>query len=69
MSRFLLSDKLHPQTISCVETRAGPFGIKIEIVDVGKVDFYNKDIGGIIFQYPDTEGSIHDFSDVINRAS
>ena len=69
LSRFLLSDKLHPQTISCVETRAGPFGIKIEIVDVSKVDFSNKDIGGIIFQYPDTEGTVQDFSDIIQRAS
>ena len=67
--RFLLSDKLHPQTISCVETRAGPFGINIEIVDVSKVDFSNKDIGGIIFQYPDTEGSVQDFSDIIAAAS
>jgi len=66
--RFLLSDKLHPQTISCVETRAGPFGIKIEIVDINTVDFSGKDIGGIIFQYPDTEGSIHDFSEVVNKA-
>ena len=69
LSRFLLSDKLHPQTISCMETRAGPFGIKIEIVDVSKVDFSNKDIGGIIFQYPDTEGTVQDFSDIIQRAS
>merc|ERR1719320_762490 len=67
--RFLLSDKLHPQTISCVETRAGPFGIKIEVVDVNNVDFSGKDIGGIIFQYPDTEGSVHDFTQVIQRAN
>ena len=67
--RFLLSDKLHPQTISCVETRAGPFGINIEIVDVSQVDFSKKDIGGIIFQYPDTEGSVQDFSDIIASAS
>merc|ERR1719357_838130 len=66
--RFLLSDKLHPQTISCVATRAGPFGIKIEVVDVNSVDFSSKDIGGIIFQYPDTEGSIHDFSKVVEKA-
>lgn len=66
--RFLLSDKLHPQTISCVETRAGPFGIKIEVVDVNTVDFSGKDIGGIIFQYPDTDGSVHDFSAVIQSA-
>jgi len=67
--RFLLSDKLHPQTISCVATRARPFGISIEIVDVKTVDFSKKDIGGIIFQYPDTEGSIEDFSEIIKRAS
>ena len=67
--RFLLSDKLHPQTIACVNTRARPFGISIEVVDVNTVDFSNKDIAGIIFQYPDTEGSIHDFSEIISRAS
>jgi len=66
--RFLLSDKLHPQTISCVATRAGPFGIDIEVVDVNTVDFSGKDIGGIIFQYPDTDGSIHDFSSIIQSA-
>jgi len=66
--RFLLSDKLHPQTISCVETRAGPFGIKIEVVDVNRVDFSKKDIGGIIFQYPDTDGSIHNFSGIVEEA-
>ena len=52
-----------------METRAGPFGIQIEIVDVSTVDFSNKDIGGIIFQYPDTEGTVLDFSDIIERAS
>jgi len=66
--RFLLSDKLHPQTISCVETRAGPFGIQIEVVDINQVDFSAKDIGGIIFQYPDTDGSIHDFTKLIQQA-
>ena len=30
--RFVLSDKLHPQTISCVQTRAKPFGIAIEVL-------------------------------------
>jgi len=66
--RFLLSDKLHPQTISCVETRAGPFGIAIEVVDIHKVDFSGKDIGGVIFQYPDTTGNIEDFTQVIEAA-
>ena len=66
--RFILSDKLHPQTISCVETRAGPFGIKIEVGNVFDIDFSSKDISGIIFQYPDTEGNICDFTKVIEDA-
>jgi len=37
-TRFILSSKLHPQTMSCVATRASPFGITIEVVDdVSKV--------------------------------
>ena len=51
-----------------IHFRAGPFGIKIEVVDISSVDFSGKDIGGIIFQYPDTEGSIHDFTDIISAA-
>ena len=66
--RFVLSDKLHPQTVSCVETRALPFGIDIEVQNVFETDFSNKDISGILFQYPDTEGSIMDFTKVIESA-
>lgn len=66
--RFILSDKLHPQTISCVATRAEPFEIKIEVRDVFDVDFSKKDISGVIFQYPDTNGSVVDFTTVIQEA-
>ena len=66
--RFVLSDKLHPQTISCVKTRAEPFEIKIEVENVFDTDFTKKDISGVIFQYPDTEGSIHNFTRVVQEA-
>lgn len=66
--RFILSDKLHPQTIACVQTRALPFGINIEVGNVFEIDFSKKDISGIIFQYPDTEGSIMDFTKVVDKA-
>jgi hypothetical protein len=65
--RFVLSDKLHPQTIACVKTRACPFGIKVEVVDLNTFEFSNE-IGGVIFQYPDTEGSIHNFTDLVAKA-
>ena len=63
-----MSEKLHPQTIACVETRAVPFGIKIEVGNVFEIDFSQKDISGIIFQYPDTEGNIMDFTKVVEQA-
>ena len=62
-----MSNKVHPQTIACVQTRACPFGIKVEVADLCSFDFTN-DIGGIIFQYPDTEGSIHNFTDIVAKA-
>ena len=49
-------------------TRALPFGIEIEVGDVFQTDFSGKDISGVLFQYPDTEGSIMDFSKVVEEA-
>uniref|UniRef100_A0A0K2TMQ3 Glycine cleavage system P protein n=1 Tax=Lepeophtheirus salmonis TaxID=72036 RepID=A0A0K2TMQ3_LEPSM len=66
--KFFLSDKLHPQTISCVTTRAEPFGIELVVGNVSEADFSNKDYSGVLFQYPDTEGNIFDFDGVIQRA-
>ena len=64
----MISDKLHPQTIGCVQTRALPFGIEISVENVFETDFSGKDISGVLFQYPDTEGSIMDFSNLTQEA-
>ena len=49
-------------------TRALPFGIDIEVRNVFETDFSKKDISGVLFQYPDTEGSILDFEGVVKEA-
>ncbi len=36
--------------------------------NVFEVDFAKRDISGIIFQYPDTEGNVMDFSKVVEDA-
>ncbi len=51
-----------------METRALPFGIKIDVGNVFEADFSKGDISGVLFQYPDTEGSVHDFSQMVERA-
>jgi glycine dehydrogenase len=58
---FFVSDKCHPQTIDIVRTRAKPLGLEVV---VGDHRSYTPGAGcvGVLVQYPDTTGSIHDFT-------
>lgn len=67
-TKLFVSDKVHPQTISVIATRASSLGLSLEVGDVFKVDTKKKDIAGILLQYPDTTGSIYDFSEVVKNA-
>jgi glycine dehydrogenase len=64
---FLVSHLCHPQTIEVIQTRAQPLGIRIVITDPFSFPF-QPSVFGILLQYPDTHGAIHDFSAVANRA-
>lgn len=66
--RIFVSDKVHPQTVSVIATRATSLGLELQVGDVFKVDTSAKDIAGILLQYPDTTGSIDDFSGVVKKA-
>ncbi|HMQ41280.1 MAG TPA: aminomethyl-transferring glycine dehydrogenase [Paracoccus sp. (in: a-proteobacteria)] len=57
---FFVSDNLHPQTISVIETRAEPLGI--EIVRGRPEDLDPATVFGAIFQYPGTFGHIRDLT-------
>jgi len=66
-NRFLVADTLHPQNIAVVQTRAEPLGIEVV---VGPVDAFeiNESVFGILLQYPDTQGTVNDYREVIERA-
>ncbi|XP_042864469.1 glycine dehydrogenase (decarboxylating), mitochondrial-like [Penaeus japonicus] len=66
--KVYLSDKLHPQTLAVVRTRAIPLGLEVLIGDVFDIDFTNRDVSAVLFQYPDTEGTVNDFTQVIENA-
>ncbi|MEY4006117.1 MAG: hypothetical protein RLZZ221_2213, partial [Verrucomicrobiota bacterium] len=58
---FFVSEQCHPQTIDIVRTRARPLGI--EIVTGDHRSFQpGPDCFGVLVQYPDTTGSVHDFA-------
>ncbi len=57
---FFVSEHLHPQTISVIETRAAPLGIQIIRGQPGDCD--PSAVFGAIFQYPGTFGHVRDLS-------
>ena len=57
---FFVSEKCHPQTIDIVKTRAIPLGISVVVGD-HRTYAPGADCFGVLVQYPDTTGSIHDF--------
>ena len=65
---FAIDINVHPQTKAVVQTRAKPLGITVREFDTqvnGVLD--NLEIFGVLFQYPDTYGAIHDYSDLTNK--
>ncbi|MDP3071689.1 MAG: aminomethyl-transferring glycine dehydrogenase [Opitutaceae bacterium] len=58
--RFFVSENCHPQTIDIVRTRATPLGVEV-IVGDHRTFAPTADCFGVLVQYPDTTGSIHDY--------
>ena len=66
-STFFVSEKCHPQTIDIVRTRAKPLHIDV-IVGDHRTFQSSGNIFGVLVQYPDTTGSIHDFAAFFEQA-
>ena len=65
---FFVSERCHPQTIDLVKTRAKPLGIAILVGDHATLDVAaTVGLFGVLVQYPDTRGDIHDFADLFAR--
>ena len=54
-------DKCHPQTIEVCRTRAEGLGLEVIIGDEAAFAF-DKDVSGVLLQYPATDGSVLDYS-------
>merc|ERR1719498_2284247 len=64
-NEFFVSDNVHPQTLEVMQTRAKHFGMKIIVGDWRKTDIASMDkLCGALVQYPDTTGTVEDFSEL-----
>merc|ERR1719162_606352 len=59
---FFVSDKVHPQTLEVMQTRANYFDMELVVGDWHAADFTNMPkLCGALVQYPDTTGNVEDF--------
>lgn len=64
---FLVSSDCHPQTIDIVQTRAAARGITVKVSHHSEFEL-EPDVFGILLQYPNTEGTIEDYSAICEAA-
>jgi glycine dehydrogenase len=65
--RFVVSDRVWPQTLAVVQTRALPLGIDVVVQPLSEMAFDGSTFG-VLLQYPDEHGAVADLSAVISRA-
>ena len=51
---------MHPQTIAVLQSRADGLGLTVEVGDEAKFNV-DKDVSGVLVQYPATDGTVHDY--------
>ena len=59
--KFFVDDRVHPQTLSVVQTRAAGLGVDVVTGDYASFSF-GSDVCGALVQYPATDGSVIDYS-------
>jgi glycine dehydrogenase len=64
---FFVDSGCHPQTIAVVKTRAAAIGV--EVVTGSHKDFvFGQKVCGVLLQYPQTDGTVADYTEFISRA-
>lgn len=65
---FFASERLHPQTLAVLRTRTEPIGVELVIGNPHTVDLNNPNLFGLMLQYPNTDGSVEDYTALIADA-
>ena len=63
-----MDKQCHPQSIAVVKTRANHLGVEVAIQEFRDFDLSSEDVCGVLVQYPNTDGQINDFTEMIETA-
>ncbi len=66
--KFYVDEKVFPQTKAVLETRAEPLGIELVYGPIDKLDVTDPELYGVLFQYPNVEGEVKDYSAIVAAA-
>jgi len=66
-NKFFVSETTHPQTMDVLKTRAEAIDIEIVVGNIFEIDYKNDDYFGCLIQYPDTNGSIQNYTEIIKN--
>ncbi len=61
--KFFADENCHPQTLEVLRTRAEAVGVELSVGDWRTLEAAPGKLVGALVQYPDTLGSIHDYTD------
>jgi glycine dehydrogenase len=64
---FLVSERVFPQTLAVLRSRATPLGIELRVVTPGHMEFTDE-VFGVLLQSPDADGAVADLEPFIARA-
>lgn len=67
VNRMLVDEKMWPQTIDVLMTRARPLGIALSVVPLSSFEMAS-DVFGVMVQYPNSDGEIVDYSALTAKA-
>lgn len=67
-AKFFVDENVFPQTKAVLETRAEPIGIEIVYGSVEELDVTDPELFGVLFQYPDSDGVVRDYSAIVAAA-
>ena len=66
--RFVVADDCHPQTIAVVQTRGKSMGVEIDVRPAKEIAGSLEGAGGVLVQYPTTDGRVECYEELAKKA-
>lgn len=67
-NKYFVDEKVFPQTKALLVTRAEPIGIELVFGPLSALDLTDPELYGVMFQYPNADGEVADYSAIVAAA-